>query len=174
MKSFHAEAFEAGDLETLKKWLAHEDVFKNLYVLYHPMDMTRLQEWFAGEKTGGAHIMKYGDDEKTVAVGMVHFIHGKNRCGELSFIVDPGISGMGYGSKVLDHLLRYSFHILNLHKVFLHTAEYNKKVPSLALKRGFVLEGTFRKEIYYSGSYYDTYRYGILQEEFEMNLAGRT
>ncbi len=170
MKTLLAEPFEIENIEDLKEWLSSEDVYKNMYILYRPMNTEELVEWYENEKYNNANIFRYISEDKITGMGMVHHIHSKNRCSELSFIVNPHNAGKGFGARILDHLLRYSFHVLNLNKVFLHTAEFNKRVFSMAENRGFVLEGTFRREIYYSGKYYDTYRFGMLQDEYEKNI----
>jgi RimJ/RimL family protein N-acetyltransferase len=103
-------------------------------------------------------------------MGLLHQIHTKNMCGELSLIINPPVMGKGYGTQVLDHVIRYGFHILNLRKLFLHAAEFNKRMVTLAENRGFALEGTFRKELYYAGNYYDIYRFGMMHDEYERNL----
>jgi RimJ/RimL family protein N-acetyltransferase len=171
MKSLEAWPMEADDLNELRDWLCDEEVHKNLYDLYYPMSIEELEEWFDREKSDGAHLFKYIDSkDHVIGMGLLHHIHTKNMCGELSLIINPPVMGKGYGTKILDHVVRYGFHILNLRKLFLHAAEFNKRMVTLAENRGFALEGTFRKEIYYAGNYYDIYRFGMMHDEYERNL----
>jgi len=172
MKKLKKIPMESEDLHELKKWLANEEIYKNLNLLYRPMSITELQQWFEREKSDGANIFKYINIENHICgIGLIHYIHHKNRCGELSVIINPEMSGKGYGKNIFTNLMIYSFEILNLNKIFFHTTIYNKRVFSIAESLGFVKEGVFRKEHYYSGEYHDTYRFGLLIDEYKANRA---
>lgn len=167
MKAGNIVPFEPDDLFELKKWLINEEVHKNLYVLYHPMAISELRHWYEMEKSNGTHIFKNTDrKEQMTGMGLIHYIHTKNRCAELSLIINPDFFGKGYGRNMTTYLISYSFNILNLHKVFLHTTEFNKRMISLVKSLKFSPEGIFRKELYYSGKYYDIYRFGLLDTEY--------
>ena len=159
--------FEEEDLINLQEWLNEEAVFKNLYVMFHPMSRDQLLKWYKSEKEEKAHIYKYIDNSNIITgMGMIHYIHMKNKCAEISLMVNPQSFNMGYGKKIIQHLSGFSFQVLNLHKIFMHTAGFNKAMIALSKKLKFTLEGTYRKELYWNGSYYDIYRYGMLDEEY--------
>jgi len=169
MKALTVRPFEEEDIPHLQKWLVSEDVFKNLYVLYHSMCRDELTSWYKNEKKSGAHIFLYYSNDKcsdVAGIGLIHYIHTKNRCGEISVIVNPKFSGKRYGTYILKHLMHTAFDILNLHKIFLHTAEFNKKMISMIDRMKLIREATYRKELYWEGSYHDIFRYGMLVEEY--------
>ena len=163
----HLLPLELNDLPPVRQWLCRESVYKYLYVLYHPMSMNDLEAWYKKEKDEGAHIFKYCPLPETMTgMGLVHYIHPKNRCGEISVIIDPEQQGRGHGGKLMRALFEYSFMILNLHKVFFHTTDFNGQVHSLTNHFPVHLEGTYRDELYHNGSYHNIMRYGILCSEF--------
>ncbi len=161
--------FPKTDLGVLHNWLLNENVFKNLYQLHHPMCLEKLNIWFDDELANNAHIFKIVSSDVTVAIGLLHYIHPKNRCAEISIIVDPQQQSRGIGASTLHYLLDYSFNILNLNKIFLHTTSFNDSMITLVEKIGFSKEGTFRQELYYRESYHDIFRYGILANEYNNN-----
>ena len=162
--------FEEGDLVHLQQWLNREEIFKNLYILYHPMTREELVSWYHKELSSGAHIFSYHDavDEQPKGLGLIHYIHEKNRCGELSIIVNPDETNNGFGTQILRHLMDFAFNVLNLHKIFFHTAAYNEKILSIVKRMQFVKEATYRQELFWGGTYYDIYRYGMLEEEYSI------
>ncbi len=157
---------ETEDLPLLKDWLTDNGVYRNLYQLYHPMSMDELRTWYQNEKNQGAHLFKYRTESNDMSgIAIVHYIHLKNRCGEISFIIHPRLQGQGHGRDLLDRLVTYSFSILNLNKISFHTTEYNDAMKHIAASYGFSLEGTFRRELYFDGEYHDILRFGMLFDE---------
>lgn len=160
------EPFEIHNLDHLRKWLENEEVYRNLYILYHPKTLKELQVWYEKEKDSGGHIFKYSDKNKIIGLGLLHYIHPKNNCGEFMLITDPENARNGYGSAIITHLLYYGFEILNLHKIFFYCSEYNEAMQKIADRFEFTKEGTCRNELFYRGNYYDILRYGLLEKEY--------
>lgn len=163
------EPLKVENLRYLRQWLDQDKVHKNLYILHRPMSLTELVNWHKKEQDAGSHIFFYSTgktDFKPVGIGLIHYIHLKNRCGELSIIINPELFGKGHGTQVLQHLMHTGFNILHLHKIFAHAVEFNKRSISLLEKMKFIKEAGYRKELYWSKKYYDIYRYGMLEEEY--------
>lgn len=169
MPALKIELLKVEKLGCLQQWLNSKEVHKNLYVLYRPMSCDELVSWYKKEHAAGSHMFFYSTGKtalKPAGIGLIHYIHPKNRCGELSIIINPELFGKGHGTQVLQHLMHTGFDVLNLHKIFAHTVEFNKKTISLLEKMKFVREAIYRKELYWSEKYYDIYRYGMLEEEY--------
>jgi len=163
------ESFLPEKIKYLEKWVRQKKVHKNLYMLYRPMSGPELTAWHKKEVADGSHLFFYstGENELSPAgIGLVHYIHPKNRCGELSIIINPEYFGKGYGTQVLQHLMHIAFNDLNLHKIFAHAVEFNLRSISLLEKMRFVREAVYRNELYWSDQYYDIFRYGLLEEEY--------
>jgi RimJ/RimL family protein N-acetyltransferase len=78
----------------------------------------------------------------------------------------------GYGTDVMNVLLRYAFTEINLRRVTLTVFEYNPRAIRSYEKAGFRHEGRTRKELLREGKRYDTLWMGILREEWlEWNVS---
>lgn len=69
--------------------------------------------------------------------------------------------GLGIGSIMLDTLLTWAGATQTITKVDLRVRVDNQRAIRLYESRGFVREGTLRKEIYLDGQYYDLYFMGL-------------
>jgi len=172
----YADTFSAHHLKHLEKWLADSAVHRNLYTLYRPMNQNELTRWLKREQEDDAHIFFYctapgSCPDTAVGLGLVHYIHPKHGCGELSIIVNPACSGKGLGRRILAHLMETAFREHGLHKIFFHCAGPNTRMIDIAERAGFVREGVYREEIYLDDTWYNTYRFGMLKSEYDAFLA---
>ena len=80
--------------------------------------------------------------------------------------------GKGYGTDVMDVLLRFAFTEINLRRVTLSVFEYNPRAIRSYEKAGFRHEGRTRKVLNKEGKRWDVLYMGILREEWlELNRA---
>ena len=92
----------------------------------------------------------------------------KNRNAELGIAIwKKDYWGKGYGADAIKTLLKYAFHELNLHKVYLRVYDFNKRAIRCYEKAGFKKEGILREVFWRNGKWHDTILMGILQSEFE-------
>jgi len=167
----YAKAFTEKHLSHLQRWLADPAVHRNLYALYRPMDMEELRSWLSREHSDGGSLFFYstsaaGAADTAAGLGLVHYIHPKHGCGELSIIVNPACSGRGIGRRIMAHLMETAFRVHGLHKIFFHCAGPNVRMIDIARRSGFVQEGIYREEIHLDGQWYDTLRFGMLAGEY--------
>ena len=87
-------------------------------------------------------------------------------------IAEKDCRGKGYGTEVVQLLLREVFEQLNLHRVSYWTVTDNIASVALARKMGFKEEGLLREEIFFDGKYHDSIAFGLLREEYE-SVKGR-
>ena len=163
------EPLKVEKLGYLQQWLKNEGVHKNLYTLHRPMSLDELINWHKKEHAAGSHMFFYSTGEtgsEPAGIGLIHCIHSKNRCGELSIIINPELFGKGHGTQILHHLMLTGFNNLNLHKIFAHAVKFNKRSIALLEKMKFIQEAVYRKELYWSKDYFDIYRYGMLEDEY--------
>lgn len=172
----YADAFTDQHLECLRRWLTNPAVHRNLYALYRPMNPGELERWLAREQEGNAHMFFYHTThgacaDTAVGMGLLHYIHPRHACGELSIIVNPDCSGNGFGRRILLHLMDCAFHEHGLHKIFFHCASPNRRMIDIAEKTGFSREGVYREEIHLDDTWYNTYRFGMLEGEYTALMA---
>lgn len=82
-------------------------------------------------------------------------------------IGDESARGKGYGQETTVLMLNYAFRNLNLHKILLEVAAFNKEAINLYKKIGFENEGILKKQIYLDGSYHDLLIMSIIRDGFE-------
>jgi RimJ/RimL family protein N-acetyltransferase len=75
--------------------------------------------------------------------------------------------GKGYGTEMMQLVLRYAFRGLNLNRVNLNVFAFNKRAIRSYEKCGFVYEGTQREVIYKEDQRWDIIDMGILREDWE-------
>jgi len=63
--------------------------------------------------------------------------------------------------------MKYAFHILNLHKLYLIVDKENEKAIYVYKKAGFHIEGELQEEFFTEGKYRDAYRMCVFQYEFD-------
>jgi RimJ/RimL family protein N-acetyltransferase len=82
--------------------------------------------------------------------------------GELGMSVRKRYWGLGIGSSMLDTLLAWARETQFVKKVNLRVRTDNQRAILLYEGKGFVREGTLRKEICLDGAYYDLYWMGLV------------
>ena len=75
--------------------------------------------------------------------------------------------GRGYGTDLMNLILRYAFGELNLRRVTLNVFEYNPRAIRSYEKAGFRHEGRLRKVLNKEGKRWDMLYMGILREEWK-------
>lgn len=75
--------------------------------------------------------------------------------------------GRGLGRRALNLILHHGFRVLNLERIYLYVAQYNRRAIQLYESAGFVHEGRLRSHVALEGSYHDLLVMGLLKSEFE-------
>jgi len=81
-------------------------------------------------------------------------------------IGEPEYWGKGYGTDVMNILLRFAFTEVNLRRVTLTVFEYNPRAIRSYEKAGFCHEGRLRRVLNKEGRRWDILYMGILREEW--------
>ncbi len=93
----------------------------------------------------------------------------RNKCAEISYFLPVGNRGKGYGSMLVERLLRIAFSgdfFWKLHKIFAETGSYNTASIRLLEKNGFQLDGRIRDHYWLDGEMYDQLVFTLLESEF--------
>jgi RimJ/RimL family protein N-acetyltransferase len=89
-----------------------------------------------------------------------------NRMAHVGISLRPVFRGRGLGVDVLRTLCEYGFAILGLQRLQIETLTDNAPMVAIALKAGFVREGTLRRSAWVWGAYADEAVLGLLAEEW--------
>lgn len=82
-------------------------------------------------------------------------------CGEFGMSVRKQFWGLGIGSLMLDHLIEWAKETDFIVKINLRVRTDNQRAILLYKRKGFVKEGTIRREIHLNGEYYDHHWMGL-------------
>ncbi|NIK80046.1 RimJ/RimL family protein N-acetyltransferase [Paenibacillus castaneae] len=74
--------------------------------------------------------------------------------------------GKGYGTEAMIQMLRVSFNVLKLHRVYLEVYTFNPRAIHVYEKIGFKREGLQRDALYMNGEFHDMITMAILEDEF--------
>ncbi len=91
-----------------------------------------------------------------------------NQSAEIAFLFgEKKYWGKGYATASASMVLKHGFHHLNLNRIHLGCLKKNMAMNKLAVKLGFLKEGTKRKAVFNSGNFEDVVEYGMLNDEFK-------
>jgi RimJ/RimL family protein N-acetyltransferase len=114
----------------------------------------------------GAGFCICAPDEPVGHIGVWRIDH-VNASAWMGAWIDPDHHGEGYAPRGTALAIDWAFDELDLHRLNTGVYEPNRPSQRVMEKLGFVREGVERKAIYIEGAWYDTYRYGLLREEWD-------
>jgi|AntRauMinimDraft_4_1070384.scaffolds.fasta_scaffold00090_38 RimJ/RimL family protein N-acetyltransferase len=164
---------EEADLDFLQRGRNHPEVRRPLTDA-DPRNGEQIREYFENSVSnddGFGFLIcteaEDGDDDPT-PVGTVHvpWIRSREGVGMLMYWVLPEHQGNGYVTEATELTLDYAFEERRLAKVFAHVLVPNEASWHVLEKLGFQREGRQRKESFVDGERVDSYRYGLLAEEW--------
>jgi len=132
-------------------------------------DMSFIEESFKRftKEDSQGFFIKHGPTDNYVGTIKLDKINLINKSGELGIMIgDKSLWNKKLGSKASLILMKYAFEVLQLHKIWGGTDEYNLAMQKMFLKIGFKQEGRLRQINYFNDRYSDNFYYGILRDEY--------
>lgn len=170
-KSVVLRALEPADLERAYKWMNDPEVRRYVAMRY-PVARVDEQAWLRDRPpnsfAGGVRLAI--DTKEGVHIGNLDLreVRPEDRSASLGIVIgEKEYWSNGHGTDALTTLLRFAFYEMNLHRVSLHTFEFNERGQACYRKCGFVEEGRLREHYYAEGRYWDCLVMAVLREEFE-------
>lgn len=168
-------ALQENDLnDTYLQWLNDEEICRfNSHAVF-PNTVEKMKAYFAGLHTNHNQVILAMVDRMTGKhIGNVSLqnINWISRNAEFAILLgDKDFWGGGYGTEAAKLIVEYGFQRLNLHRIYCGTIEGNKGMIKLAEKLSMKEEGRRREAIYKDGRFLDIYEYGVLRNEYPINL----
>lgn len=163
---------EKDDIPKFVSWLNDPEVRLGL-LLYLPMSQADEEVWFDSmlKRPVDEHPLVIeiheGDDWLSIGNCGVHQIDWRCRSAEVGlFIGEKKYWNQGYGTEVMELLLKHAFETLNLNRISLDVYESNLGAIRAYEKSGFVLEGRKRQGMYIDRRYVDILLMGVLRDEW--------
>jgi RimJ/RimL family protein N-acetyltransferase len=101
-------------------------------------------------------------------VGHLGFHRPRSDAGHLiHVIVDPALKGQGYGTAILNAIIRRSFEREDVRRLSLHVYSENVSAIACYLRAGFQIEGRHREVTLWNDRTFDTYSMALLRHEWE-------
>lgn len=121
-----------------------------------------------GERTGYYFYIRNIETNNLIGyIGIKKIDYSISKC-ELFYFIDANFEGKGIISNAVSQIINFCFKELKMNKIFICTSKINFASQQIALKNGFVLEGTLREEFKnFEGVLEDINYYGLLKSDYE-------
>ncbi|MFF2039400.1 GNAT family N-acetyltransferase [Kitasatospora sp. NPDC058170] len=106
-----------------------------------------------------------GDDE-ALPIGMAALTLGDHRSAFLGYALRRDAWGNGYAGEITGLLCGFAFDALALHRLAARVDVDNAPSIRVLSRAGFQLEGRIRHDLYLRGTWYDSFQYSLLSEEW--------
>jgi RimJ/RimL family protein N-acetyltransferase len=179
-KFVRLSAFDPEELsKAFPRWNRNSEYVRLLNVSTRPMQSSKAAVKWMEEEVGEMSAASYYfsirtlDDDKLIGELGLDVVDWSGRDAFVGLgIGEPEYWSKGYGTDVMNVLLRYAFTELNLKRVTLTVFEYNPRAIRSYEKAGFRHEGRIRQMLNREGRRWDNLYMGILREEWlELNGA---
>lgn len=165
-------SIERDDLPRFVRWLNDPEVRAGLSLTL-PLSLEEEELWYRD-------VLQKPAAERPLAIeirqgaGWVHIgscgfnqIDWRSRAGELGIVIgEKQFWNQGYGTEVMQLLLKHGFETLNLNRVALEVFDNNPRAIRSYEKAGFVLEGRKRQSMFKDGAYVDVLIMSVLRSEW--------
>lgn len=164
-------ALEPGDSERAYTWINDREVTRYLAARY-PLSHADEERWLERVSTndfsrGVSLAIETKEGEHIGNIGLED-LRPEDRKAALGILIgEKAYWSKGYGEDAIVTLLRFAFHEMNLHRVWLHTSEFNERAIACYRKCGFQEEGRLREHVFTDGRYWDALVMAILRHEFD-------
>lgn len=120
------------------------------------------------EKSGYYFYVRNIETNKLIGyIGIKKIDYHISKC-ELFYFIDNHFEGNGIISKAVSEVIGFCFQELKMNKIFICTSKINFGSQQIALKNGFIQEGTLREEFKnHEGILEDINYYGLLKSDYK-------
>jgi len=156
------------DTELLYQYITDRDLFIQ-NAPYYPVSESDHRKWIDSmmHKRNDLVIFVIDEIEAKQAIGTCKLfnINWRHRSAELQIrIGDDNFRGKGLGTEAVNLLCSFGFDDLNLHRIYLHVFETNKRAFRTYEKCGFKPEGLLRQAAYIDGKWLDVHIMSMLRK----------
>lgn len=137
-----------------------------------PTTKAHYQEFFSTQQNDSKNIGFVIETLSGEVIGGIGLddINERNGNFSISMRINHDFRGKGYGTSALKLLLDYAFNERRLHKFNATLVDGNIASESMLKKLGCVKEGLRRDAFYHKGKYWNEFRYGLIDSEFNSIL----
>ena len=163
------------DAVELQRLGNNKAIADNLLSLPHPFDLemaqTRLRSQHQRYELGQGFtfvIIRRQDQATLGEIGLT--LNHENKWGRLGYWLGRAYWGQGYGTEVVQTLIRFSFEVLELNRVQADHFVRNPASGKVMQKAGMSYEGQSRQAVYKGTVFEDVENYAILRQDYMKKL----
>jgi RimJ/RimL family protein N-acetyltransferase len=170
---------EADDARRFHAWFNDQEVTATLIADRYPVTLLQeerfLREHHAASLSGGPIFAVETKDGKHIGWTSLYRVLTEDRQAALAVTIgEKEYWSRGWGGDAVVTTLRFGFHEMNLHRIWLTTVEYNTRAIGCYRRCGFVEEARLRRDVFRHGQYWDFLQMGILRVEFDLLHGGQS
>lgn len=136
------------DVYEMRNWGRHKSLLFSDYN-FPKMTDRQVYQWYE-HKSKSSNKKCFGirnEENKLIGYLTIRGIKRFRKIGTLGLVLDPNYMDRGYGTEVLNEFLNYFFNSLNMKKMILQVAKFNKRAMKCYQKCGFTITGEVYKVI---------------------------
>ena len=156
----HLEAFAEGHLDKTHHWMLDVDLRKN-FLFRKKLSSAEHRRWFENylQDRSQKIFAIYYNNLHVGNVGLKHIDQVNNNAETWIYLGESSVKGKGVG--VMAYRQLFDNYCTEFHKIYAHIAAFNSSSAKMYQKAGFALEGNFKDQINWEGSYYDLLRFAF-------------
>lgn len=137
-----------------------------------PVTQVMEENWYRKSMAGEDHTKVFfaienNDDGKHIGFTHLYNIDFISSNAYFGIVIgDKSEHGKGKSKEAIHLILQFAFKQLNLHKINLEVASFNKKAIAVYRSFGFSTEGILKEQIFMDGLYYDRISMAIFRDDY--------
>lgn len=167
------EEFTHKDFDRFINWIDNEKFMYQFAgpVFTFPLTEQQLSEYISDKNRRAFKIVEI-KTEKVIGHGEIGRIDLRNKSARLSriLIADKADRNKGFGTLIINELLKVGFEHLKLHRLDLGVFDYNKPAIRCYEKCGLKIEGLLRESFVIENEFFSVYNMSILKNEWSKSL----
>ena len=171
-KAVRLTAVTEEDIPEIGKWYEDPSARRMFGNPAAPRSDTQLKQWLA-EGQASSDTISFGirliESDKLIGTAGLNGYRSAHHTATAHIEIARAHRGQGFGFEAMQLVVEFGFRELNLHRIALSVASYNKAAICLYEKLGFKHEGTAREALQRDGEFHDSLLYGLLRQEWESN-----
>lgn len=176
MNRVSLRALTKGDVGITKVWHNDESIMD--FYLGHPFYVNIEMEsaWYERILMSNIPTTVFGiellETQELIGISILKDINLINRNAEFAiYIGNHQMRGKGIAQEATQQVLKFAFHRLGLHRIWLRVRIDNEQAIRLYEKAGFTKEGVLAQSLFKNGVFYDVLQMGLLIHDFNKNLS---
>lgn len=172
-RKVYLDAIEPNDLEKLRAWRNLPD-FRKYFREYQEINSDMQRKWYESKVVNDNSTLMFAirDNESNQLWGCcgLCYINWVHRNADLSLYIGKDelyIDEEGIAEESIGLLWSYGFKELGLKKIWTELYEFDEKKINLYKKLGMTVDGTWRKQYFYDGKWWDSLLMEILADEWK-------